>query len=170
MADKKAPAPRRGGMSVDPKLVRELAEMLGETGLMEIEVEEGDRRIRVSRAGLAAAAVAPAMAAPVAAPVAPAPDLSAPNASNAPGSSVQSADTANAVKSPMVGTAFLAPEPGAANFVSVGDAVKKGDTLLIVEAMKVMNPITATADGMVQSVLIDNGDPVEFDQPLVVVA
>lgn len=166
MADKKAPAPRRGGMSVDPKLVRELADMLGETGLTEIEVEEGDRRIRVSRAALAAAPVQ-AVAAPA---PAPAPDLSPPNAGDAPGNSVQSAEMAGAVKSPMVGTAFLAPEPDAANFVSVGETVKKGDTLLIVEAMKVMNPITAPADGTVQQILIGNGEPVEFDQPLIVVA
>lgn len=169
MAEKKAPAPRRGGMSVDPKLVRELADMLGETGLTEIEVEEGDRRIRVSRAALAAAP-AQAVAAPAAAPAAPAPDMSAPNANDAPGNSVKSADTAGAVKSPMVGTAFLAPEPDSANFVAVGDAVKKGDTLLIVEAMKVMNPITAPADGTVQQLLVGNGEPVEFDQPLIVVA
>ncbi|KLI63157.1 acetyl-CoA carboxylase biotin carboxyl carrier protein [Aurantiacibacter marinus] len=169
MAEKKAPAPRRSGMSVDPGLVRELADMLGETGLTEIEVEEGDRRIRVSRAGLVAAP-AHAMAAPAAAPVAPAPDMSAPNASDAPGNSVQSAELANAVKSPMVGTAFLAPEPDSDNFVAVGDTVKKGDTLLIVEAMKVMNPITAPADGTVQQLLVGNGEPVEFDQPLIVIA
>ena len=77
---------------------------------------------------------------------------------------------AGAVKSPMVGTAFLAPEPDSANFVAVGDTVKKGDTLLIVEAMKVMNPITAPSDGTVQQLLIGNGEPVEFGQPLVVVA
>ncbi len=79
-------------------------------------------------------------------------------------------DTANAVKSPMVGTAYLTPEPGAANFVAVGDKVRKGDTLLIVEAMKVMNPITAPAEGTVAAILIDNGAPVEFGQPLIVVA
>ncbi len=167
MAEKKAPAPRRGGMSVDPELVRELADMLGETGLTEIEVEEGDRRIRVSRAALAAA---PAQMMPAAAaPSAPAPAMAS-SASDGPGSSVQGAETANAVKSPMVGTAFLAPEPDADNFVAVGDAVKKGDTLLIVEAMKVMNPITAPADGTVQQLLVGNGEPVEFDQPLIVVA
>ena len=160
MAEKKAPAPRRSGMRVDPKLVRELADMLGEAGLTEIEVAEGDKRIRVSRAGVAAPA--PMMAAPVAAP---APAVTA----DAPGDAAAAPDVANAIKSPMVGTVYLAPEPGATNFVTVGDAVKKGDTLLIVEAMKVMNPITAPADGTVQQVLISTGEPVEFDQPLIVV-
>ena len=142
-----------GEMKVDVNLVRELAEMLGETGLSEIEVEDGDRKIRVSRAAPAAAPVAYAPPAPVAAPVAAA----------AP------AMSANAVKSPMVGTAYLSPEPGASNFVSVGGSVKEGDTLLIVEAMKVMNPILAPRSGTISAILIDNAQPVEFDQPLVVI-
>jgi acetyl-CoA carboxylase biotin carboxyl carrier protein len=105
---------------------------------------------------VAAAPVAPApVAAPVAAPAAAAP---------AP------ADDPNAVKSPMVGTVYLSSEPGAAPFVSVGQQVKAGDTLVIVEAMKVMNPITAPSAGTVKAILVDNAQPVEFDQPLVVVA
>ena len=166
MPEKKASAARNGGMNVDTALVRELAEMLAETGLTEIEVEEGTKRIRISRGGVVAApaamqvAAAPASAAAASAPVAaPTEAESAPAASHA-----------DAVKSPMVGTAYLAPEPGASNFFSVGDKVKKGDTLLIVEAMKVMNPISAPADGTVQEYLIGNGEPVEFDQPLVVVS
>ena len=148
-------------MKVDTALVRELAEMLAETGLTEIEVEEGDRKIRVSRGG--GVAVAAPMAAPVAAaPVAPAPG-DAPAAAEEP-----AIDLANAIRSPMVGTAYLAGEPGAAPFVGVGDSVKEGDTLLIVEAMKVMNPITASKAGTVKQILVGNGDPVEFDQPLVV--
>ncbi|MCL4673320.1 MAG: acetyl-CoA carboxylase biotin carboxyl carrier protein, partial [Sphingomonadaceae bacterium] len=111
-------------------------------------------------APMAFAAPAPAAApAPVAA-AAPAP---APAAAPA-------ADHANAVKSPMVGTVYLAAEPGAANFVSVGQAVKAGDTLVIVEAMKVMNPIVADRAGTVQAVLVENAQPVEYDQPLVVIA
>lgn len=150
-----------GAMKVDVNLVRELAEMLGDTGLSEIEVEDGDRKIRVSRAAPAAAQVAyapapVAAAAPAAAPVA-APAAAAP------------AVSANAVKSPMVGTAYLSPEPGADNFIAVGANVKEGDTLLIVEAMKVMNPITAPKSGTVSAILIDNAQPVEFDQPLVVI-
>ena len=167
MPDKKATTAGNGGMSVDPKLVRELADMLAETGLTEIEVEEGTKRIRVAR-NLSAAPVAAAPA-PVVAP-APAAATPVPAPSEAPAGSAPATDTTNAVKSPMVGTAYLAPEPEAPNFVDIGQAVKKGDTLLIVEAMKVMNPITAPADGTVQQILIDNGAPVEFDQPLIVVA
>ncbi|MBX7540912.1 acetyl-CoA carboxylase biotin carboxyl carrier protein [Qipengyuania sp. GH29] len=150
-------------MNVDTALVRELAEMLGDTGLTEIEVEDGERKIRVSRGGgVAMAAAAPVpMAAP--APAAPAP-AAAPATDNAPAAT----DTAGAIKSPMVGTVYLAPEPGAADFVKVGDSVKEGQTLLIVEAMKVMNPITADKAGTVKSILVENAQPVEFDQPLVV--
>ena len=152
----------KSGMNVDSALVRELAELLAETGLSEIEVEDNDRKIRVARTLTAAPVAAPvAVAAPAAVPAVAAPAADAPAA--------PPADHANAVKSPMVGTAYLAADPGAPNFVSVGDTVKKGDTLLIVEAMKVMNPITAPADGTVKAILIDNAQPVEFDQPLIVI-
>ncbi|MXO72547.1 acetyl-CoA carboxylase biotin carboxyl carrier protein [Alteraurantiacibacter buctensis] len=162
MADTKGSA-GRSAMNIDAKLVRELADMLAETGLTEIEVEDGDRKIRVSRGAVAAAAAPVALAAPVAAaPAAAAAAAPAPAAEPA-------VDLANAVKSPMVGTAYLLPEPGAAPFVSVGDNVKSGQTLLIVEAMKVMNPITAPRDGVIKQVLIENGQPVEYDQPLVVI-
>ena len=147
MAETKGASGRKSGMTIDTKLVRQLADVLAETGLTEIEVEEEGRRIRVARQ----AAPAPA-AHVVAAPAHAAPD------------------TANAIKSPMVGTCYLSPEPGAENFIKVGDKVKAGDTLLIVEAMKVMNPITATAAGTVKAILVENAQPVEFDQPLVVVA
>ncbi|AKQ42036.1 acetyl-CoA carboxylase biotin carboxyl carrier protein [Aurantiacibacter atlanticus] len=163
MADKKASTPHAGGMTVDPTLVRELADMLTDTGLTEIEVEEGDRRIRVSRAAPVAGSYV-AAAAPVPAPVEAA---AAAPAEQAP---APAADLANAIKSPMVGTAYLAPEPEAANFFAEGDRVKKGDTLLIVEAMKVMNPITAPADGTLQQLLIGNGEPVEFGQPLAIIS
>ncbi len=151
----------KGAMHIDVNLVRELAEMLDTTNLTEIEVEDGDRKIRVARMGSPIAAAPVAMAAPVAAPVAVA-------AAPAPAAET-AAVSANAVKSPMVGTVYLAAEPGAAPFVSVGQTVKAGDTLLIVEAMKVMNPITAPNAGTVRQVLVENGQPVEFDQPLVVV-
>ena len=153
-------AGRNGKMNIDSTLVRELAELLADTGLSEIEVEDGDRKIRVARQFVAAAPVA--MAAPVAAPAA------APAAA-APAAEAPAAAPVDAVKSPMVGTAYLAPEPGAANFVDVGTTVKAGQTLLIVEAMKVMNPITAPKAGTVSAILIENGQPVEFDQPLVVI-
>ncbi|UVI38520.1 acetyl-CoA carboxylase biotin carboxyl carrier protein [Qipengyuania spongiae] len=163
MADTKRDAERKSGMDVDTKLVRELADMLAETGLTEIEVEDGERKIRVSRGALAVAAAAPA--APAMAPAAPA---AAPAAQPAE-AGADGADVAGAIKSPMVGTVYLAPEPGADDFVKVGDSVKEGQTILIVEAMKVMNPITAGKSGTVKSILVDNAQPVEFDQPLVVI-
>ena len=149
---------KSGGMHIDTSLVRELADMLNDTGLSEIEVEDGDRKIRVSRTLMAApvAYTAPAGVAPAAAPAVAAEPVAA-------------AVPANAVKSPMVGTAYLTPEPGAAPFVSIGDKVATGDTLLIVEAMKVMNPIIAPNGGTVKAILVESGQPVEFDQPLVVV-
>lgn len=165
MADRKASA-GKSGMNVDTALVRELAEMLDDTGLTEIEVEDGDRKIRVARGGGVAMAAAPAMAAPTAAaPAAPAAAAPTPESAGA-----AQADTAGATKSPMVGTVYLAPEPGAADFIKVGDSVKEGQTLVIVEAMKVMNPITADKAGTVKAILVENAQPVEFDQPLVVVA
>ncbi|MGY6552528.1 MAG: acetyl-CoA carboxylase biotin carboxyl carrier protein [Erythrobacter sp.] len=162
--DKAHKSAGKGGMNIDTALVRELAELLNETGLTEIEVEDDDRKIRVARGGMAMAAQA--MPAPAfAAPAAAAPGSAAPAPEAAP-----AADHANAVKSPMVGTVYLAAEPGAEPFVKVGQAVKEGDTLLIVEAMKVMNPIASTKSGTVTAILVDNAQPVEFDQPLVVIS
>ena len=148
-----------GSMQVDTDLVRELAAMLNDTGLSEIEVEDGERKIRVSRNMTAIAA--PMMAAPVAAAAAPAPAAAAPSAP---------AISANAMKSPMVGTAYLTPEPDAAPFISVGQQVKAGDTVMIIEAMKVMNPIVAATSGTVTEILVESGQPVEFDLPLLVIA
>ena len=167
MAEKKAPVGRGPAMTIDDKLVRQLADILADTGLTEIEVEENGRRVRVSRAApIAAASAAHVMAAPAAAPA----HTPAPSPAPAPAAEKPAADLANAIKSPMVGTVYLAPEPGANDFVKVGDKVKPGDTLLIIEAMKVMNPITATTAGTVQQFLVENAQPVEFDQPLVIVA
>lgn len=160
MADTKGAAGRSSGMNVDTKLVRELAELLAETGLTEIEVEDGNRKVRVARGGVAMAAPM-AMAPPAAAIAAP--------AAAAPAAPDAGAEVAGALKSPMVGTVYLTPEPGAPAFVKVGDSVKQGDTLLIIEAMKVMNPIAADKAGTVKAVLVDNAQPVEFDQPLVVI-
>jgi acetyl-CoA carboxylase biotin carboxyl carrier protein len=163
MAQETKPADKDvGAMRVDIDLVRQLAELLDDTQLTEIEVEDGDRRVRVARTVTTTMAAAP-VAAPMPAPVAAAPVAVA--AVEAP----PSPSAASAIKSPMVGTAYLTPEPGAANFVSVGDTVKAGATLLIIEAMKVMNSITAPAAGTVTAILIENGQPVEFDQPLIVV-
>lgn len=153
-------------MKVDVDLVRQLAELLDATALTEIEVEHGDRKIRVARK---AAPAAPMAYAPAPAAAAPAPVAAAPVAAAAPAEAAAPAVSANAVKSPMVGTVYLSAEPGAKPFAAVGQKVAAGDTLLIVEAMKVMNPITATQAGTVTAILVENGQPVEFDQPLVVV-
>ena len=148
-------------LDIDKDIIRELAEIMNETGLGEIEVESGNHRLRVSRgtSNVAAVAAAPvAAAAPIAhAAVEAAP--AAPEAHNHPG----------AVKSPMVGTAYLSPEPGAPEFVSVGDTVSQGQTLLIVEAMKTMNPIAAPKGGKIVEILVDDSTPVEFGQPLVII-
>ena len=151
-----------GAMQIETDLVRQLAELLDETQLTEIEVQDGDRRIRVVRK-VHAAASAPvvAMPAPAAAP--------APVAAAAPAAEAPAGAHPGTVKSPMVGTVYLAANPEADNFVAVGDKVASGATLLIVEAMKVMNNITSPRAGTVKAVLVDNGQPVEYDQPLVIV-
>ena len=157
---------KQGAIQVDTDLVRQLAELLDATQLTEIEVQDGDRRIKVSREPAAVFGGAMPMAAPPAAPA-----LSAPPMHGKEDLGERPADDpgGTAVKSPMVGTAFLSAEPGAAPFIEVGKAVKAGDTLLIVEAMKVMNPITAPEGGTVKKVMISDGQPVEFDQPLVII-
>ncbi len=159
MAETKGSPGRSSGMNVDTKLVRELAELLAETGLTEIEVEDGDRKVRVARGGVMMAAPAQ-MAPPAVAPAAIA--SAAPTAEPA-------ADVAGALRSPMVGTVYLTPEPGAQPFIKVGDSVKQGDTLVIIEAMKVMNPIAADKAGTITAILVENAQPVEFDQPLIVI-
>jgi acetyl-CoA carboxylase biotin carboxyl carrier protein len=147
-------------MRVDTDLVKRLAEMLDENDLSEIEVEDNGRRIVVKRKLAAAAAPAPAAPAAPAAPPAPAPAAPAEqNPASHPGT----------VKSPMVGTVFLAGEPGAPPFVSVGTQVSEGDTLLIIEAMKVMNPIAAPRSGVVRQILVQDAQPVEYEQPLAII-
>jgi acetyl-CoA carboxylase biotin carboxyl carrier protein len=143
---------------VDRELIHELTKLLDETGLTEIEIEHNGQRVRVARnaAPVAAAAPAPRSEAPIqplGEPAAP-PDLS-----KHPG----------VVISPMVGTAYIAPEPGAKPFIEIGSAVKVGDTLLIVEAMKTMNQIPAPRAGTVIQILFEDGQPVEFGEPLVII-
>jgi len=146
------------GFDVDADLVRKLAELLEETGLSEVEYESGGQRIRVCRgAGAAAAAAIAPVPAGAAGPPPPAAGTSA------------DALPVGAVVSPMVGTAYVAPEPGAAPYVKIGDRVAEGDTLLVVEAMKVMNPIAAPHGGMVVEVLVSDGRPVEYGEVLMVV-
>lgn len=161
MADDHEHSSRESGMKIDSALVRELAELLGETGLTEIEVEDGKRKIRVARQ--IGGAPAPAM-------MSGAPAVAAPQPATAAAASAEAApDLTGAVKSPMVGTVYLAAEPGAAPFIREGTTVKEGDTLLIVEAMKVMNPIVADKAGTVRAILVENAQPVEYDQPLVLI-
>ena len=143
---------------VDQMLVRELAELLTETGLSEIEIEREGTRVRVART-LTFTAAAPAMAAPASAPA------------NSPGAgvSVSDANHPGTVHSPMFGTAFRAPEPGGRPYVEVGDSVRQGDTLLIIEAMKTMNQIPAPRSGKVTKILVEDGQPVEFGEPLLII-
>ena len=157
-----AKAPKSSGAG-DTALVKALADILDEAGLAELEYETADLSVRLSRvSGAAPVAPVAAVAAP-AAPVAAAP-AAAPAADSA-----DAAAHPGAVTSPMVGTVYVAPEPDAPNFIEVGGTVKKGQTLLIVEAMKVMNPITAPADGTVKQILVQNAQPVEFGEVLVVI-
>lgn len=141
-------------LEVNEEAVRKLADLLKEMELSEIEYESGDEKIRVARGQtLAVQSLPPA---PVAG-AAPAPVRS------------DEGPPAGAIVSPMVGTVYTAPEPGSPNFVKVGDTVQKGQTLLIIEAMKVMNPLTSPRDGRVAQVMVENGAPVEFGEPLVVI-
>lgn len=143
-------------MTVDTALIRELAALLKEADLSEIEVAENGRSVRVARQ-IQTVAMAAAAAAPVA--------LAAP-AGGTP--TAPAGNAAGTITSPMVGTIYTAPEPGAAAFIRVGERVNKGQTLLIVEAMKTMNPIPAPRDGTITQIFVENGQPVEFGEPLVV--
>lgn len=140
----------------EQQLIRELADLLNETGLSEIEIEKSGLKIRVARTIAIQSAVA------AAAPIAPA-------AAEAKPAAVDPAKHPGVVKSPMVGTAYRAPEPGAATFIEVGATVNQGDTLLIIEAMKTMNQIPAPHSGKVKAILFENGQPVEFGEPLVII-
>jgi acetyl-CoA carboxylase biotin carboxyl carrier protein len=154
MAEKKS--------SIDKNLVRELAELLRETDLAEIEIEQNDFRIRVSRA------TGPAPAHVSVAPPSPAP-LAESKAEAAPAIPADPSKHPGVVPSPMVGTAYRSPEPGAKPFVEVGDSVQAGQTILILEAMKHMNEVPAPRPGTVTAILVEDGQPVEFGEPLMVI-
>lgn len=164
----KAPAMAKD-LSIDPDLVRQIARLISETDLTEIEVEKGDLRIRVARQ-ITAAPIVQTLAAPMAAPMAaaaPAPAAAAP----APAAE-KPADLGahpGAVRSPMVGTAYRRPSPGATAFIEIGSQVKQGEKLLLVEAMKTFNEIVAPRAGTITHILVDDGQPVEYGEPLVVI-
>ncbi len=163
MAEPKAPASKDAASSIDPRMVRRLADILIETGLTEIEVEHKGQRIRVAREITAAAQPTTVYAA--APQAAPAPVQAAAPAAPA----VEAPMRGEQVKSPMVGTIYLRPQPDAEPFVRVGDRVSEGQTLLIVEAMKTMNPIPSPKSGVILKILVDDAQPVEFGVPLVVI-
>ena len=167
MPQPKDPAPSgdKGGLRLAPAGVRALAQLRSDTELTESAVPDGARRITVARDPAPVIAAAPATASLQHAPALSAPPMH--GKEDLGGAQDEVAGTT--VKSPMVGTAFMSPEPGAAPFIEVGAAVKAGDTLLIVEAMKVMNPITAPDAGTIKKIMVADAQPVEFDQPLVVI-
>jgi acetyl-CoA carboxylase biotin carboxyl carrier protein len=147
-------------LSFDPEALRQLAALLNETGMAEIELEEGERRLRLARAMPGGqTAFAPMMMTPPTAPAGPAPAAVSADPAKHPG----------VVNSPMVGVAYLAAEPGAANFIALGQPVEAGQTLLLIEAMKTFNQIKAPRAGLVTQILVSSGQPVEYGEPLIVI-
>ena len=152
-------------MKIDSKAIKQLAELLEETGLTEIEVAEGDQMIRVNKGGAMMPGIQLASGANISMPS----DPTLPKQANTDMPAAVTAEHPGAVSSPMVGTAYMAAEPGAPAFVKKGDTVNEGDTLIIIEAMKVMNPIKAHKGGTVTQVLVENGQPVEYGDVLMVI-
>jgi acetyl-CoA carboxylase biotin carboxyl carrier protein len=148
-------------MKIDEQAIRKLAELLDETKLTEIEVAEGEQVIRVSRGGMMASGAPVSFAMPS--------DPTIPQQANTNAPSTVAATHPGAVTSPMVGTIYLSGEPGAPAYVKKGDQVNAGDTLLIIEAMKVMNPIKASKSGTVSQILVQNGQPIEFGEVMMVI-
>ncbi|MDR5885429.1 MULTISPECIES: acetyl-CoA carboxylase biotin carboxyl carrier protein [Halomonadaceae] len=156
---------------MDIRKVKKLIELLEESNISEIEIQEGEESVRISRhpnGGTWHPQSMPqyAQPAPQQQPAAPAANAATPEEEPAPGNSYRG----EAINSPMVGTFYRSPAPGAKSFVEVGDTVKQGDTVCIVEAMKMMNQIEADRDGVVEAILVEDGEPVEFDQPMIVIA
>jgi len=160
-----AGAPKPPTDQIDTRLVRKLADILTETNLSEIEVEHEGLKIRVAKT-LTAAPMQMYAPAPAAAPVAAA---SATSAATASAEAAPARASGDLVKSPMVGSVYLQPQPGADSFVKIGDTVAAGQTLMIIEAMKTMNPIPATKAGKLVEILVEDGQPVEFGEPLAVI-
>jgi len=153
---------------MDIRKVKKLIELLEESGIAEIEIKEGEESVRISRSNnnVAAPAMMP-MAAPVAAPVAAAPAV-APAAAEA-SDDASAIPSGHQVKSPMVGSFYRSPSPGAPEFVQVGQTVSVGETICIIEAMKILNQIEADKSGVIKAILVENGEPVEYDQPMFVI-
>ena len=152
---------------MDIRKIKKLIELLEESNIEELEISEGEESVRISRGSRNQMVPMQAYAQPAPAPAAPAPAAAAPTAAPA---AAPAAPTGHAVKSPMVGTFYGASSPGADNFVSVGQTVKVGDVICIVEAMKMMNQIEADKAGVIEEILVKDGEPVEFDQALVIIA
>ena len=148
-------------MKIDTKAIKELANILDETGLTEVEIADGDKVIRVSKGGTIIAGAAPAVSMPS--------DPAAPQMASLDAPATTACSHPGAVKSPMVGTAYLKPSPDAPEFIKKGDNVNAGDTLVIIEAMKVMNPIKAEKSGTITQILISDAQPIEFGDVLVVI-
>ena len=148
---------------MDIRKVKKLIELLEESGVAEIEIKEGEESVRISRQSQQPAAM------PAAAPMAPQAPAAPTPAAEAPAAEASSEPSGETINSPMVGTFYRASSPDASPFVDVGTTVKKGDTLCIIEAMKMFNQIEAEVDGTIKSVLVENGQPVEYDQPLFVI-
>lgn len=158
---------------VSANLLKKLADTMGNADLSEIEYVDGERSLRLSRAPQAQTVVAAApLGAPTAMPASAMSQVAAPAAATPAGGQAtpEAASSVKTIDSPMVGTVYLAAEPGAANFVSVGDEIKEGDTLMIIEAMKVMNHLPSPQSGIVRQILVGDGEPVEFGQPLIELA
>jgi acetyl-CoA carboxylase biotin carboxyl carrier protein len=159
---------------MDIRKVKKLIELLEESDIGEIEIKEGEESVRISRGSQVSAPVMQAQYAPVPPPAAPAaaPAASAPAAApgNAPSESSADELAGHVIKSPMVGTFYRSPSPGSPPFIEVGKSVKAGDVICIVEAMKMMNQIEADKSGVIEAILVEDGDPVEFDQPLVTIS
>ncbi len=154
----------KSSRDIDKGLIRELAELLSETDLSEIEIEQDGLRVRVARLGSSYAHQVPAPA-PAAAPA----PVAAPRPAGGPLETAEGALRAGTVTSPMVGTAYSAPEPGAPPFIEVGSTIREGQTVMIVEAMKTMNHIPAPRSGTVTEIYVQDGQPVEFGEPLLVI-
>lgn len=148
---------------MDIRTIKKLIELLEQSGIAELEVQQGEESVRISRHG-SQVAVAPAATAPAAAP---APSSPAPAPVEPPAATAD--HHANTMRAPMVGTFYRAPAPGAQAFVDIGQTVRAGQTLCIIEAMKMLNQIEADRDGVISQILVDNGEPVEYDQPLFVI-